>query len=61
MDLFWQPDTAISWLMGKDGISNQKSTERTKEERVERFWRGLSIVGGVAFFVGYIIQRKASQ
>ena len=55
LEFLGRPDTALSWMLG---ISNtDKLSERSKEDRVEGFWRGLSILGGIGFFAGYLIQR----
>ena len=56
LDFFGNPSIAFSWLFSNIP-SKTEVTERDKEERVEKFWRGLSILGGISFFAGYLINR----
>jgi hypothetical protein len=58
-DFLQNPDQYIGWMM--EGFQTKIVTERTKEERVERFWRGLTVVGAVAFFLGFVVKQGIVQ
>jgi hypothetical protein len=44
-----------------NGFQQKIVTERTKEERVERFWRGVTIVAGLSFFLGFVFKNGIVQ
>jgi metaxin len=56
-DFLSHPETYVNWMF--EGFQDKVVTERTKEERVEKFWRGLSVCAALTFFVGFAIQNKA--
>ena len=43
------------------GNWKREAVKSTKEERVEHFWRATSIVGGISFFLGYIVHNEIIQ
>jgi hypothetical protein len=46
----------VGWIW--QGFQCKKITEKTKEERIESFWRGVSVICSFAFFVGFVVKQN---
>jgi hypothetical protein len=58
-DVMDHPEQVVNWIMS--GFQEKIITESTKEERVERFWRGVTILAGIAFFLGFVVKNGIIQ
>lgn len=59
VDFFKQPDQYFSWIW--DGMQPKMVSDKAKEERVEKFWRGMTVIGAIVFFTTFVVKHKIIQ
>ncbi|KAI8895392.1 hypothetical protein BC833DRAFT_601453 [Globomyces pollinis-pini] len=55
-DFMTDPQSYLAWAW--EGFQTQIVTDKTKEERVERFWKGATVVGAMVFFTAFIVKNR---